>query len=480
MKNNLNPNKNSYKYKNNINNNNNKSNNQKLNSTNNTINNKTLLKQSSNQSKNKLKIIPNSTDKIQLSKEIKEKNLLINDSYTKSLIDIDIKFSNNNNNHPTKLKPINQSTISNISSISNNTSTTTNYKNYKIDKLFHESLEKIKNFRVNFDEENFEKNFKYFKEEIIFLKTKNEILKLKSNFYENVFYGIKNLIENENNNLISENINNEYKKNLLNKIMCILNQNNKYYYEQLNFNKLNETISFDFNDNIDDKINTINLKVLEEIEKNLQNILNKINNVLNEENINKNILINLKENLIFFSKKIISFYFLSNNFVFEFKHKNKFIINTNEEIYNNEIKKRKENIIKEFDNFFNSLLHKVLNKKNKNDFIKLIKNFIGFYENYNKLLSVENINLKNFQNEEIKNINNKLFAYKKSLNEFCIINNDKIDSLKEIFEYIETNGENLNANVAIAMLNTEKKNIKEFIIDFKNLYEFNNYIINLN
>ena len=479
MNNNLNPNKNSYKYKNNINNNN-KSNNQKLNSTNNTINNKTLLKQSSSQSKNKLKIIPNSTDKIQLSKEIKEKNLLINDSYTKSLIDIDIKFSNNNNNHPTKLKPINQSTISNISSISNNTSTTTNYKNYKIDKLFHESLEKIKNFRVNFDEENFEKNFKYFKEEIIFLKTKNEILKLKSNFYENVFYGIKNLIENENNNLISENINNEYKKNLLNKIMCILNQNNKYYYEQLNFNKLNETISFDFNDNIDDKINTINLKVLEEIEKNLQNILNKINNVLNEENINKNILINLKENLIFFSKKIISFYFLSNNFVFEFKHKNKFIINTNEEIYNNEIKKRKENIIKEFDNFFNSLLHKVLNKKNKNDFIKLIKNFIGFYENYNKLLSVENINLKNFQNEEIKNINNKLFAYKKSLNEFCIINNDKIDSLKEIFEYIETNGENLNANVAIAMLNTEKKNFNEFILDFKNLYEFNNYIINLN
>ena len=479
MNNNLNPNKNSYKYKNNINNNN-KSNNQKLNSTNNTINNKTLLKQSSSQSKNKLKIIPNSTDKIQLSKEIKEKNLLINDSYTKSLIDIDIKFSNNNNNHPTKLKPINQSTISNISSISNNTSTTTNYKNYKIDKLFHESLEKIKNFRVNFDEENFEKNFKYFKEEIIFLKTKNEILKLKSNFYENVFYGIKNLIENENNNLISENINNEYKKNLLNKIMCILNQNNKYYYEQLNFNKLNETISFDFNDNIDDKINTINLKVLEEIEKNLQNILNKINNVLNEENINKNILINLKENLIFFFKKIILFYFLLNNFVFEFKHKNKFIINTNEEIYNNEIKKRKENIIKEFDNFFNSLLHKVLNKKNKNDFIKLIKNFIGFYENYNKLLSVENINLKNFQNEEIKNINNKLFAYKKSLNEFCIINNDKIDSLKEIFEYIETNGENLNANVAIAMLNTEKKNFNEFILDFKNLYEFNNYIINLN
>ena len=479
MNNNINPNKNSYKYKNN-NNNNNKIYNQKLNNTNNTINNKTLLKQSSSQSKNKLKIIPNSTDKIQLSKEIKEKNLLINDSYTKSLIDIDIKFSNNNNNHPTKLKPINQSTISNISSISNNTSITTNYKNYKIDKLFHESLEKIKNFRVNFDEENFEKNFKYFKEEIIFLKTKNEILKLKSNFYENVFYGIKNLIENENNNLISENINNEYKKNLLNKIMCILNQNNKYYYEQLNFNKLNETISFDFNDNIDDKINTINLKVLEEIEKNLQNILNKINNVLNEENINKNILINLKENLIFFSKKIISYYFLSNNFVFEFKHKNKFIINTNEEIYNNEIKKRKENIIKEFDNFFNSLLHKVLNKKNKNDFIKLIKNFIGFYENYNKLLSVENINLKNFQNEEIKNINNKLFAYKKSLNEFCIINNDKIDSLKEIFEYIETNGENLNANVAIAMLNTEKKNFNEFILDFKNLYEFNNYIINLN
>ena len=257
MKNHLNSNKNSYKYKNN--NNNNKSNNSKLNNTNTT--NKTLLNHASFQSKNQLKIIPNSSDKIKLSNEIKEKNLLINDSYTKSLIDIDIKFSNNNNN-PTKLKPINQSTISNISSISNNTSTTTNYKNYKIDKLFHESLEKIKNFRVNFDEENFEKNFKYFKEEIIFLKTKNEILKLKSNFYENVFYGIKNLIENENNNLISENINNEYKKNLLNKIMCILNQNNKYYYEQLNFNKLNETISFDFNDNIDDKINTINLKVL--------------------------------------------------------------------------------------------------------------------------------------------------------------------------------------------------------------------------
>ena len=445
-------------------------------------------------SKIKIDAITNN-DKNKLNKEIKDNNLLLNEKYTNNMINIDIKIPQNKKkgkNIKSLLPPSQNSQkrgssiqINNNSqfSLNNNITNSSNKDIVKssinnIEKLYKETNEKIQSLKIeNFTGNNLEE---ILKNEIIFLKTKNEILKLKSNFYENVFYGIKNLIENENNNLISENINNEYKKNLLNKIMCILNQNNKYYYEQLNFNKLNETISFDFNDNIDDKINTINLKVLEEIEKNLQNILNKINNVLNEENINKNILINLKENLIFFSKKIISYYFLSNNFVFEFKHKNKFIINTNEEIYNNEIKKRKENIIKEFDNFFNSLLHKVLNKKNKNDFIKLIKNFIGFYENYNKLLSVENINLKNFQNEEIKNINNKLFAYKKSLNEFCIINNDKIDSLKEIFEYIETNGENLNANVAIAMLNTEKKNFNEFILDFKNLYEFNNYIINLN
>ena len=75
------------------------------------------------------------------------------------------------------------------------------------------------------------------KEEILFLKQKNEILKLKSDFYELIFYSFRNLIDasNPNNNMSEINVETITAEELKNKLLCIFTQNNQYFYDNLNF-----------------------------------------------------------------------------------------------------------------------------------------------------------------------------------------------------------------------------------------------------
>ena len=106
----------------------------------------------------------------------------------------------------------------------------------KIEKIYNETLNRLQSMKVDkinnniFDEE-------LLKEEILFLKQKNEILKLKSDFYELIFYSFRNLIDasNPNNNMSEINVETITAEELKNKLLCIFTQNNQYFYDNLNF-----------------------------------------------------------------------------------------------------------------------------------------------------------------------------------------------------------------------------------------------------
>ena len=124
----------------------------------------------------------------------------------------------------------------------------------------------------------------------------------------------------------------------------------------------------------------------------------------------------------------------------------------------------------------NPLIHKVLTKKNKNDFVKYIHNLISFYENIQKVNEIENSNLKDLNNRlmlQIKNLNIKI---NKISEEFFTKSTNSIIGLTELIEYLNNNNSNNIEKVTFSLLNTQKQNIIELIIaynllkdDIKNL-----------
>ena len=451
-------------------------------------------------SKIKIDSISNN-DKNKLNQEIKEKKLLVNENYTKNMINIDIKIPQNKQ----KGKNLKSLPIQNLqkrpSSIQSNniTQSTINSNNTSslnkdivklsinnIEKLYKETNSKIQNLKV----ENFSiDNFDIFKNEIIFLKTRNEVLKLKANFYETVFYSIRGLLDKPEDNFreISNGIIPDevriYISNLKNKIMCILNQNNQHFYENLNFisndNSKNMIFTFDtICDNKEEIISKKCLNTINNIESNLKNLLNSINLFFNgekekNENENKESFMDfykIKSEIIKNTKEIISFYLLSENFNFEFK-KTKCSFFTNDEVTQHKIKERKIKVNKECDEMINPLIHKVLTKKNKNDIIKYINNLISFYENIQKVNELENSNLKDLNNRlmfQIKNLNIKI---NKISEEFFTKSTNSIIGLTELIEYLNNNNSNNIEKVTFSLLNTQKQNIIELIIAFNLLKE---------
>ena len=446
-------------------------------------------------SKIKIDSISNN-DKNKLNQEIKEKKLLVNENYTKNMINIDIKIPQNKQKGKNLKSLPTQNLQKRPSSIQSNniTQSTLNSNNTSslnkdivklsinnIEKLYKETNSKIQNLKV----ENFSiDNFDIFKNEIIFLKTRNEVLKLKANFYETVFYSIRGLLDKPEDNFreISNGIIPDevriYISNLKNKIMCILNQNNQHFYENLNFisNDNSKNMIFTFDNICDNKEEIISKKcinTINNIEENLQNILNCICDFLNKEkekNENKNEeafmdFYKIKSEIIKNTKEIISFYLLSENFNFEFK-KTKCSFFTNDEVTQHKIKERKIKVNKECDEMINPLIHKVLTKKNKNDFVKYIHNLISFYENIQKVNELENSNLKDLNNRlmiQIKNLNIKI---NKILEEFFTKSTNSINGLTELIEYLNNNNSNNIEKVTFSLLNTQKQNIIELIIAF--------------
>ena len=189
----------------------------------------------------------------------------------------------NNNNINIKENTIEEPFNSNISIISASTSKNTNAPKdrikimiSKLENIYKEALNnsnKIKTetlpFNINYNQKDM---INILLEEIKYLKIKNEIIKLKSNFQEIIFYSIKELIEDTKRDVYFNQEISEYINILHNKILCILTQHNQKFYENLKIfdNDNNSDVLFAFNlkeDDIAEKLNQKNISVLNIIMK---------------------------------------------------------------------------------------------------------------------------------------------------------------------------------------------------------------------
>ena len=360
----------------------------------------------------------------------------------------------------------------------------------KLENLYKEALDnsqKIKSetlpFNINYNQKDM---IGILLEEIKFLKIKNELIKLKSNFQETIFYSIMELIE-ESKRYSSANLElSEYINNFHNKILCILTQNNQKFYEHLKIldDNSNNEVLFAFNlkdDDIMDKINQKNINVLTNIEENIQNIIHYVNEIVkfnNEKNkdlnnnINENIsdfnlkMNSFKLNLLMASNNIISYYLLSDNFNFQFKNKHKFMIFNPEDIINNQIKQRKNKIKSDWEKLIKPLIHKVLTPKNEKDLINFILNLSLFYENLNKNINIENTALK--INYDINNgkLNSKIQNFKNIIENYINSNDDGFIKLNELFNFLDENQSKNTEKVIFSLINTEKQNFLNLIYNF--------------
>ena len=448
------------------------------NQNNNKINNENIQK-----NKNKSNNIPNPKIKAGLKKKQNSSKFLNENK----------KDTNNENNYE-----IFNSDISIISSSTYKNSTSQKDKikslSNKLENLYKEALnnsQKVKSetlpFNINYNQKDM---IDILLEEIKFLKIKNELIKLKSNFQETIFYSIIELIE-ETKKYTSSNLElTEYINNFHNKILCILTQNNQNFYEHLKIldDNSNSEVLFAFNlkdDYIMDKINQKNLTVLNSIEENIQNIIKYIDNIvkfknneindIDKSNINENNsdftlkMNSFKINLLMASNNIISYYLLSDNFNFQFKNKNKFILFEPEDIINNQINQRKNKIKSDWEKLIKPLIHKVLTPKNEKDLINFIVNLSLFYENMNKNINIENTALK--INYDINNgkLNSNLEKIKKIIENYINSNEDGFIKLNEIFNFLDENQSKNTEKVIFSLINTEKQNFLNLIHNFNEL-----------
>ena len=302
-------------------------------------------------------------------------------------------LNNNNNNY--KEDKIDEPFNPNISIISSTTNKNNNLPKdrikimiNKLENIYKEALnnsQKIKidtlPFNINYNQKDM---IDILLEEIKYLKIKNELIKLKSNFQEIIFYTIKELVEDTKRDVSFNQELSEYINNIHNKILCILTQNNQRFYENLKIidNENNSDVLFAFNlkeDDIMDKLNQKNIAVLSNIEDNIQKIIKDIDNIVIEHNnyggtdedpsdftLKMN---SFKLHLLMASNNIVSYYLLSDNFNYHFKNKNKFIIFSPENIANNQINQRKNKIKNDWEKLIKPLIHKVLTPKNEKELV---------------------------------------------------------------------------------------------------------------
>lgn len=457
------------------------------------------MSQNRRNSKIKINAIP-TNEKHELKKEIKDKKLLINnDKYLRDYCTFDIKIKDPKPNTkknstsvaskgkkdsgklPKPIKPSNNltQTIEKSEMSIKSREDPVKMTISKIEKIYIDTLNKLNGMKVDSITSN-KMDEELFKQEILFLKQKNEILKLKSDFFEIIFFSIKNLIEPGNskdqNMEIEEKI---FCEELKNKILCILTQNNKYYYDNLNFfhKDKSKDFIFAFDSSINHEEELINKRCLDSIhniEKSIEKIIKDINFYIQNTSISENntdeaihtSLYMLKQNLLSSSKEIMSYYLLSDNLHFEFNLKNKFFIGNSEKIQNHEIIQRKGKIQKDFSSLIEPLVNKVITKKNKNDLSNFVNNISNFYENNQLSLLTENYLLKSFNNESLDKLNKGKEKIIKIINEFIEQNSEAINKLNDIIGYLVNNKEKNNEKVIFSLFNTEKENYINLINNF--------------
>ena len=444
-----------------------------------------------NANNNKIKNENNTKNKNKINEQnnIKAKGGLKKKQNSSSLLNAQKKDVNNNKNE----YEIFNSDISIISTSTNKNSSAQKDRikliSNKLENLYKEAMnnsQKIKSetlpFNINYNQKDM---IDILLEEIKFLKIKNELIKLKSNFQETIFYSITELIEESKRYTSANPEITEYLNNFHNKILCILTQNNQKYYEHLKISddNSNSEVLFAFNlkdDFIMDKINQKNISVLSNIEENIQNIIhhiddmikfnnniNKENNNINENNSEFTLKMNsFKLNLLMASNNIISYYLLSDNFTFQFKNKHKFMIFNPEDIINNQVNQRKNKIKSDWEKLVKPLIHKVLTPKNEKDLINFILNLSLFYENLNKNINIENTALK--INYDINNgkLNSSIEKFKKVIENYISSNEDGFMKLNEVFNFLDENQSKNTEKVIFSLINTEKQNFLNLIYNF--------------
>ena len=399
---------------------------------------------------------------------------------------------NNNNNNNYKEDKIDEPFNSNISIISSTTNKNNNLPKdriiimiNKLENIYKEALnnsQKIKidtlPFNINYNQKDM---IDILLEEIKYLKIKNELIKLKSNFQEIIFYTIKELVEDTKRDVSFNQELSEYINNFHNKILCILTQNNQRFYENLKIidNENNSDVLFAFNlkeDDIMDKLNQKNISVLSNIEDNIQKIIKDIDNIVIENNNSGGadedpsdfaLKMNaFKLHLLMASNNIVSYYLLSDNFNYQFKNKNKFIVFSPENIANNQINQRKNKIKNDWEKLIKPLIHKVLTPKNEKELINFITNLSLFYENLNKNVYIENNSLKINYDMNNGKLNILIQKFKNVIDNYINSNSDGFIKLNELFNFIDANQSKNADKVIFSLINTEKQNYLNLIYNF--------------
>ena len=437
--------------------------------------------------------IPKGNNNIQSNINSSKNNKQKNNNLQKKQNTSNFLFNNNNNIKENKIEePFN----SNISIISSSTSKNTNAPKdrikimiNKLESIYKEALNnsnKIKTetlpFNINYNQKDM-KNILL--EEIKYLKIKNEIIKLKYNFQEIIFYSIKELIEDTKRDVYFNQEISEYINILHNKILCILTQNNQKFYENLKIldNDNTSDVLFAFNlkeDDIAEKLNQKKISVLNNIEDNIQNIIKNIDDILIDNNninnaglggndINSDFILKMnkfKLHLLMASNNIVSYYLLSDNFNYQFKNRNKFILFSPEDVVNNQIKQRTNKIKCDWEKLVKPLIHKVLTPKNEKDLVNFIINLSLFYENLNKNICIENNALK--VNFDINNgkLNLLIQKLKNVVDNYINSNSDGFTKLNELFNFLDENQSKNTEKVLFSLINTEKQNYLNLIYNF--------------
>ena len=301
-------------------------------------------------------------------------------------------------------------------------------------------------------------------------KYKNDVLNNKktdeenNNLLFNIYKDLVNFYSLEEINIINNNLNYDFLKNILNKFNFLNNEINKllkqckYEIEILKLtnkkieNDFNiENFNIEFNNNFEDfnKNKNINKNNLFEITS---------NNNFNILNIKKEIILNINNfNLEFISNKKINNNLNKNNFLIDKKY------------YFSILSQNKINYLDKIKKLENNLKEKELKiKKNLNDKNKIDEKINKFEE----LIKKYEDEIKNKENEILKLKNEKKIKYNNSIINNNI-NNNKININKNLNISYNINTFSIITNSKNSLISKEKEvnSFKQLIIKNKKIYE---------
>ena len=372
----------------------------------------------------------------------------------------------------------------------------------KLEKIYKETLENSQKIKIDvlpFNSDNNQDDIiDILKQEIKYLKIKNELIKLKSNFQEIIFYSIKHIIEDSKKDIFLDDDIYKYINQFHNKILCVLTQNNQKFYDNLKVldfeNKNNILFTFNLKEdkNIIDKINQKKFNTLNNIEENIHKIIKDIDNIIsnNDKNYDFNnnkidpdfkLKINtFKLNLLSTSNIITSYYLLSDNFNYSFKLQSKFNIFNPENIVDNQINQRVNKIKDNWEKIINPLIKNKLRPINEKELNDFIMNLSLFYENMNKNIILEN-NLIRINSEINKEkLNSSINSLKLFIENYINQNNEGFSNLSKLCNLVTDNKNKKSNNSIIAYIYKEKESINNIINSFNSLKkEFSENIIKL-